>query len=475
MKTPMLCRLLGGAPGNSRRSAARPFCCLSGDFWERNRRSIALPFCRRPDNFSEKGRRSAAVLLAAVLFANMFLLTACGGTAAASMHLKRTEGTVHVADGEGQALTPEEDLALYSGCRVGTGAESYAWIDLDKVKLTKLDARSEIEIQKENKALTIEVLSGSLFFNVCEPLAEDETMGICTSSMLVGIRGTCGWVHVPDAGHMELYLLEGRVECTAGESTAPVRAGEKASMTAGGAIEVSAFSVGDIPAFVINEVKQNDQLREEIQNDSGLDITTHPTVKYGDTYEDVLANIDGDILQTEEVDFDLDGSPELTVLYTQESDGSMFVLCNIYRTGPDGLTLSGGYGEIFFTGDGKYRDGSFSLVESDGRIYQKWHTVYVIQGENGYTNIQEKDAYYGFVPAKTGDGTEMFLEKLIYGHNHSSTGIQEYYSLMYADGSGSKISAGEYEAFLANYREIRLIAYTPDNVSVALAPVPAGE
>ena len=110
------------------------------------------------------------------------LLTSCGGGASAtSMHLRKTEGTVGVSDGEGKDVTPQENLGLYSGYGVETQAESYAWIDLDKVKLTKLDAGSEVEIAKESKKLEINVVSGSLFFNVTEPLDDDETMNIVTS------------------------------------------------------------------------------------------------------------------------------------------------------------------------------------------------------------------------------------------------------------------------------------------------------
>ena len=58
------------------------------------------------------------------------------------------------------------------------------------MKLTKLDQNSEIAIQKEGKALEIEVKSGSLFFNITEPLADDETMNIRASTMLVGILNT---------------------------------------------------------------------------------------------------------------------------------------------------------------------------------------------------------------------------------------------------------------------------------------------
>lgn len=84
------------------------------------------------------------------------------------MHLVRTEGTVGVSDGEGKDLEPMENLGLYSGYGVDTQAESCAWIDLDNVKLAKMDAESEVEITRDGKKLEIDVKSGSLFFNVSE-------------------------------------------------------------------------------------------------------------------------------------------------------------------------------------------------------------------------------------------------------------------------------------------------------------------
>ena len=138
-------------------------------------------------------KRLTAALLAVVMAAGLLPLSACsGGATAASMHLRRTEGTVSVSNSSGKDVPALDNLGLYSGYGVGTHSASYAWIDLDDVKLAKLDQNSEISIEKEGKNLEIEVKSGSLFFNVTEPLADDETMNIRTSTMLVGIRGTSG-------------------------------------------------------------------------------------------------------------------------------------------------------------------------------------------------------------------------------------------------------------------------------------------
>ena len=156
-------------------------------------------------------KKLLAMLLAAVMAAGLLPLSACsGGTSAATMHLRRTEGTVSVSNGDGKDVPALDNLGLYSGYGVNTRSASYAWIDLDDVKLTKLDQNSEISIEQDGKKLDIQLKSGSLFFNVTEPLADDETMNIRTSTMLVGIRGTSGWVE-ERGGLSRVYLLEGKV------------------------------------------------------------------------------------------------------------------------------------------------------------------------------------------------------------------------------------------------------------------------
>ena len=207
-------------------------------------------------------------------------LAACGGkepTAATTMHLKRTEGAVAVSDGEGADVPVLDNLGLYSGYGACTDRESYAWIDLDNVKLTKMDQNSEIAIEKDEKNLEIKVRSGSLFFNVTEPLKDDEAMNIRTSTMLVGIRGTCGWVE--ELGNLSrVYLLEGKVECSAGEHSITVNAGEMGSLTEDGELTVTEFTFWDIPDFVLDEIEEDEDLVEDILDASGLDLLNPPKI-----------------------------------------------------------------------------------------------------------------------------------------------------------------------------------------------------
>ena len=72
---------------------------------------------------------------------------------AVTMKLVKTEGAVGVADDAGAEVPLVNEMGLYSGYGVDTETESYAWINLDDVKLTKMDADSEISILKKDKAL----------------------------------------------------------------------------------------------------------------------------------------------------------------------------------------------------------------------------------------------------------------------------------------------------------------------------------
>ncbi|MDE7009877.1 MAG: FecR family protein [Oscillospiraceae bacterium] len=205
----------------------------------------------------------------------ILLVPACGSKeTAATMHLVRTEGAVSVNNTDGAPVALIENLGLYSGYGVATQGESYGWIDLDETKLAKMDEDSEVEIVKRDKLLELCVQSGGLFFNVTEPLAEDETMNIRTSTMLVGIRGTCGWVYVEDDSLMHVYLLRGKVECSVlgGDSNAlaseMLTAGQVARMTLSegtASIIIEDFSEEDVPAFVMTEIEEDTEIMESLQ------------------------------------------------------------------------------------------------------------------------------------------------------------------------------------------------------------------
>lgn len=197
----------------------------------------------------------------------VFACTACvNPNIASTIALTKTEGELEIIDRRGKDVLPKEDLHLFDGYMMATHTLSYAWMDLDRERLVKMDQESQIEVQKERKKLEIVVQSGSLFFHIAKPLEEDESLDIRTSSMMVGIRGTCGWVEVVnDEGIMRVYLLEGKVECSTADRQEMVQAGEMAVLTEDGEVSVSPFTAQDIPDFVMEEIQEDEDLREAVE------------------------------------------------------------------------------------------------------------------------------------------------------------------------------------------------------------------
>ena len=205
---------------------------------------------------------------------------------AATMRLEKTEGSVEVSDNSGKDISLMEHLRLYNGYRVGTLEESYAWINLDSTKLAKLDAVSEADIRKSGKKLEILLDSGNLFFNVSEPLEDDESLNIRTSTMVLGIRGTCGWVELLDERSVRVSVLEGTVEIRV---TDPVTGEIRTDRISGGEMVVCKVygqdreegrceilrgdcTKEDVRGFVLAELLPDASLRETIFRESGIDL-----------------------------------------------------------------------------------------------------------------------------------------------------------------------------------------------------------
>lgn len=203
------------------------------------------------------------------------------------MQLMKTEGEVSVLNAAGKNISIIDHMKLYNGYRTSTEESSYGWISLDSEKLAKLDAVSETEVRKKGKQLEILLKSGNLFFDVSEPLEEEETLNIRTSTMVMGIRGTSGWVKVIDRWRTRVYLLEGTVVCYV---TDPVTGQIKSTtLSAGEMAEFVVYEEGqrqdeercdilrqgfteeDIDGFVLVELKENEPLRGKIEKASGLD------------------------------------------------------------------------------------------------------------------------------------------------------------------------------------------------------------
>ena len=186
----------------------------------------------------------------------------------------------------GKSLTLLSNMRLYNGYHVTTSARSYAWMNLDDAKHIKEDAASEVEVRKSGKVLEVNVCSGSVFFDVSEQLEDDESLNISTSTMIVGIRGTAGYVEVVDRWTTELTVLEGVVQCSVADpvtgqiKSEAVRGGETVQRVVypqdqpGDKCDIlrEKTAVEDIPGYVLTDVVRDMELCDRIEADTGTDI-----------------------------------------------------------------------------------------------------------------------------------------------------------------------------------------------------------
>ncbi|MBP5280874.1 MAG: Ig-like domain-containing protein [Lachnospiraceae bacterium] len=226
-----------------------------------------------------------------VVFALMVILLAQGVMAAknkaTTIRLVRTEGDVTIMSSSKEELTQVADMRLSNGDHEITGEKSYAWMSLDDTKAVKLDENSESELRKSFRKLKIILDAGNIFFNVTVPLEKDESMDIRTSTMVTGVRGTCGWVEVTDDWSSRVYLLTGKLECLV---TNPIDGkSETGNVTPGTysdflvfpreqesegstRIESGSFTKDDIPGFVLVELVGDTELIQKIYDESGIDL-----------------------------------------------------------------------------------------------------------------------------------------------------------------------------------------------------------
>ncbi len=149
---------------------------------------------------------------------------------ATTMKLEKIEGTVTLKTQNGSARKITKGMRLYNGNTLATAKYSYAHISLDSTKAVKLDQSSSATLRQSGKQLELLVKSGKLFFNVSSPLTEKEDMNIRTSTMVTGIRGTCGAVEYVDVNKSKLYLIEGQVTLGSGDNATTVYGGQTATV-----------------------------------------------------------------------------------------------------------------------------------------------------------------------------------------------------------------------------------------------------
>ncbi len=233
-------------------------------------------------NGSKKKIIIIALILILIMGAVIGIVLWRNGLRATTMRVLRIEGVVNLQD-NGSFKAVKENLRLKSGNALDTATDSLVSIGLDDVKIVTLDQLSRAEFNQQGKYLNLELTKGSLFFEVDKPLADDETFEIETSTMIVGIRGTSGWVSV-EGGIESLIITDGHVHVI---GTNPVTGEVKETDVCAGQrlrvylyndrkvdsimFELEYITERELPEFVLRMLRENPALLDKVCAETGWD------------------------------------------------------------------------------------------------------------------------------------------------------------------------------------------------------------
>ncbi len=241
--------------------------------------------------FKDLSTKTKAIILgssgAVIIIAVVLGIVLGTGLTATTMRLIRAEGSVSIEDGNGNTKPVLDSIRFQSGDAINTGADGLASISLDDKKIVTLDKNSRAEFNKKRNQIELNLTKGGLYFEVTESLKDDETFDIRTSTMIVGIRGTSGYVFYDENGREGLVVTDGVVHVTATNPvTREVReidvyGGQRIKVflyndRATGSIEFfkDTISEDQIPAFPLKMLRENPELLARVCNFTGWDAKT---------------------------------------------------------------------------------------------------------------------------------------------------------------------------------------------------------
>ncbi len=195
------------------------------------------------------------------------------------MKVIKYEGSVYL-ENNGKSGTLRENQRLQNGNALKTTKESLVAISLDDKKIVTLDENSRAEFNQKGKKLVLNLTEGNVFFNVTEPLKDDESFTISTATMVVGIRGTSGYVASSVEGIEHLIITDGKVAVTglnpvSGEKQdIDVDAGEMLTVSFDDTsltLEKEEIDVSDLPEFAKARIGEDVELQERVFAATGWD------------------------------------------------------------------------------------------------------------------------------------------------------------------------------------------------------------
>jgi len=229
-----------------------------------------------------------------------------GRLKAATMRLTDYDGNVALTDAAGKELSIQKDRKLLDGNKLSTKTESRAYVTLDEDRLVTLMQESKAAFAQSGKALELKLTEGQLFFNIAKSLKDDESLDIRTSTILIGIRGTSGYVDTDENGSEVLYLTSGKVHCVAkspvtdDEEEVDVEAGQKLTVTVldDGSLDVKVEDIPEtaLPKEAAELIAADEMLLETVLEETGWGEETLLAIANGE----IESGVNGPVLRVPE-------------------------------------------------------------------------------------------------------------------------------------------------------------------------------
>lgn len=208
---------------------------------------------------------------ALILIAAIITIIIVSRMSATTMRLIRYDGEITLTTGSGKSLEAVEDRRLTNGNILNTKTESQAWVLLDTDRVVTLMEESTASFIQKGKKLTLNLEEGRIFFDIDRSLENDESFDICTSTMIIGVRGTSGYVDSDENGNSVLYLTTGRVNVSGLDDNGDefgsdkIKPAQKLTVDADNeTITVTDVTEYDLPAELVLTITSDDALLEKI-------------------------------------------------------------------------------------------------------------------------------------------------------------------------------------------------------------------
>ena len=209
--------------------------------------------------------------------------TAADSAEATTMQISKYVGGVSLTEA-GMDTAIRENMHLHNDNELTTAGDGSVDLLLDESKMVGLDIDSIASFEQDGKKLNCNMKKGAIYFYTTKKLDEDETFAISSSTMMVGIRGTSGYIIFnEETGIAKITLASGHVHLvgtnpnTGGTNEIDITAGQSAQvclldfMEGSDSVrfELAKVTPADLPAILVQKIVADPEVFDRVVEETG--------------------------------------------------------------------------------------------------------------------------------------------------------------------------------------------------------------